>query len=295
MSFLYYLTHNIDTQKQIRHKGRKEKIDSLVAKKKIPLFIYIRERASAFTSKGSITLEASIVTPIFFFAILCLAYLLETMSIQNTMRNALYSVGRELAQQAYSSVEPTSSEIEEQIVANIGADKLENSIVAQGAEGIDCSDTAYNRVTGIIELSVQYKVNIPILMFRMNSIHCEEKLRVKGWTGYVAVKEDSNGSETVYVTETGIVYHKKADCTYLDMSIHAVDHQKIEEVRNQSGGKYYPCESCGRGSLDGNVYYITDYGTRYHTSLQCKKIQRNIYAISIDEVYGLGGCSKCVK
>ena len=168
-------------------------------------------------------------------------------------------------------------------------------MIAGGVGGIDCSETKCNWSTGVVDLNVQYRVEIPILMFHIAPVTCEETLRVKAWTGYVSAIEEGTREDTVYVTETGIVYHKDSNCTYLDMSIRAVHVEKIEELRNHSGGNYYACESCGKDKTDREVRYITDYGTRYHTSLECKKIRRNVYAISIDEAFGLGGCSKCVK
>lgn len=295
MSFLYNLTHNINPHKRNVYYSRKEEKDSLVTIKRISLIGNKEERTSAFTSKGSLTLEAAIVVPIFFFAMLCLAYLLEMMAIQTTVRNALYSAGKEAVQQAYTGAVLTSNELEQRIVANVGIDRLERSMIAGGAGGIDCSETKSNWSTGVMDLKVQYQVEIPILMFRITPVTCEETLRVKGWTGYVSTIEDVTREDTVYVTDTGIVYHQDADCTYLDMSIRSVHVESIEELRNQSGGIYYACESCGEDKTDSKLRYITDYGTRYHTSLECKKIHRNVYAISIDEAYGLGGCSKCVK
>lgn len=295
MSFLYDLTHNINPHKQNVYYSRKEEKDSLVTMKKIPLIGNKEERASALTSKGSLTLEAAIVVPLFFFAMLCLAYLLEMMAIQTTVRNALYSAGKEAAQQAYAGAVLMSGELEQKIIENIGREQLEKSVVSGGASGIDCSKTVCNRITDVMNLQVQYQVEIPILMFRITPVTCEETLRVKGWTGYVSAIEDVTREDTVYVTDTGIMYHQDADCTYLDMSIRSVHAENIEELRNQSGGIYYACESCGEDKTDSEVRYITDYGTRYHTSLECKKIHRNVYAISIDEAYGLGGCSKCVK
>jgi len=286
MSFHNKLTQNIDPQKQKVHNERKEK-DSLV--------IHRKERASAFTSKGSLTLEAAIVVPIFFFAILCIAYMFEITAIQISMRTALCAVGKEAARQAYTGVYFTSDELNERIVEQIGRERLERSVVFGGANGIDSSKTMCYRGTGVIDLNVQYKVEIPIVMFRIAPISCEEHLRVKGWTGYVPTGQYTDGNEMVYVTETGIVYHKDSTCTYLDMSVRSVFLKEIGEMRNQSGGKYYACESCAQKEDDVNICYITDYGTRYHKSLQCKKIKRNIYAIPIDETYGLGGCSKCVK
>ncbi len=295
MSFLTYLTQNINLLKKIVPRNRKERKDSQVTIIQKSLINYKGERASAFTFRGSLTLEASIVVPLFFFAILCLAYLLEIMAVQTTMRNALCSVGKEVAQKAYVNNYPTSREIERKMVENIGVTTLENSIIFGGAEGLDCSKTRCNRSTGVMDLHVRYEIEIPVFMFHISPIAYEESIRIKGWNGYVTTLGGDAEKEIVYVTETGIVYHKDAACTYLDMSIHMVRISEIDEVRNASGGKYYPCEACGEKRNDIEMYYITEYGTRYHTTLDCKKIQRNVYSIPIDEAYGLGGCSKCVK
>ena len=289
MSFLPNLTHIKRSPKQKKYYNRKEKIDSLTLTNRK------KERASVFTSKGSLTLEAAMVVPIFFFAMMCLAYLLEIMAIQTTVKSALYNAGKEAAEIAYSENYVTPNALESRIVENIGMKRLENSVIRGGAEGISCEGTVCNRITGVIDLHVQYQIEIPIPMFKLIPITCEEKLRVKGWIGYVPISCDEAQKEKVYVTDAGIVYHANPTCTYLDMSVRAVSLKQVEELRNQSGGIYYACESCGEKECEEDVYYITDYGTRYHTSLECKKIKRNIYAISLDEAYGLGGCSKCVK
>ena len=294
MSFLTNLTQHKNPYKEKFYKKRKEKIDSLVIKK-TPLIHSIRERASVFTSKGSLTVEAALVVPIFFFAMLCLAYLLEMMAIQMCVRNALYSAGREVAQNAYVGTVVSSGELEQKIVQNIGSERLEHSIIAGGAKGINCNKTTSNRMTNVINLCVQYKVEIPILMFRLSPITCEERLRMKGWTGYDFGANDVTKRDAVYVTETGIVYHMDPECTYLDMSVSAVNEEQIAELRNASGAIYYPCSSCEKKEESSGIYYITLYGTRYHTSLTCKKIDRTIYSITRDEARGLGGCSKCVK
>lgn len=295
MSFPYNLTYNMNPHKRNTHLYRKEKIDSLNTIQSTPHIVDRKGRASAFTSRGSLTLEAAIVVPIFFFAMLCLAYLLEMMAIQTTVRNGLYSAGKVAAKEAYVGDFLSANELEQRIVENIGRDRLNRSIIAGGADGIDCAKTRCHRITGVMDLAVQYQVEVPVLMFRLAPITYEENLRVKGWTGYVASAGAGTKEEMVYVTETGIVYHKDAQCTYLDMSVQSVHKDTVNELRNQSGGKYYACEACGKEQTDSEYLYITLYGTRFHTSLECKKIKRNIYTISIEETYGLGGCSKCVK
>lgn len=293
MSFLYFPTHN-KPYKLDHIKYRKEK-DSLLANHFHHFFHMKVERTSSFTSKGSITLEAALVVPIFFFAMLCLVYLFEIMAIQTTMRNALYSAGKESAQQAYVSSVISTSGVEQHIIKNIGMERLDRSMIVGGANGIDCSQSTSNWNTAVIDLSVCYDLEVPILMFRIPIVSCEETLRIKGWTGYASGAEGSQEKEVVYVTDYGLVYHEDRNCSYLDLSMRAVKVEDVEDLRNQSGGKYYVCESCKNylGSL-GTVY-ITDYGNRYHTTLDCSKVKRNIYAVLLDEVYGLGGCSKCVK
>jgi len=116
------------------------------------------------------------------------------------------------------------------------------------------------------------------------------KMKIKTWTGYEKSGFGTSEDETVYVTATGMVYHRDYHCTYLDLSIHMVSKEELEGLRNDSGGKYYPCEHCGGGW--GGVY-ITDSGDRYHGSLSCSALKRTVYAVPLSEAAGKGACSKC--
>lgn len=253
-----------------------------------------KERTSTFTSKGSITLEAALVVPIFFFAMLCMVYLLEMVAIQTSIHHALHSAGKELMEQSYVSPIISTDSIESHMVRSIGEERLEGSMIVGGATGIDCSGSRVDWNTSVIELSVQYDMEIPVLMFRIPIISKADTLRVKGWTGYVSGAEGSTEQELVYVTDNGLVYHKDKNCTYLDMSVRAVDADKMDETRNKSGGKYYACGYCKNKNPDTYFYFVTNYGERYHSTLNCSRLKRNIYVVPLDEVYGKGGCSKCV-
>ena len=251
------------------------------------------ERASVFTSKGGLTLEAALVIPIFFFAMLCFVFLFEMMAIRISVKNGLYSTGKELAEKAYVSTMISTPAIRQHIVEQVGEDRLNRSMIVGGTRGIDCGDSVSNWHTGVMNLSVKYTIEIPVLMFRIPAIPCEETLRVKGWTGY-ALQTEGEGSDVVYVTDWGEVYHTDFSCTYLDVDVRGIIAGTIQDARNDSGGKYHACESCGKKTHCG-ILYVTNYGNRYHTSLNCKKIKRNIYAVSIQDVLGMGGCSKCAK
>ncbi len=252
-------------------------------------------RASVFASfKGSVTVEAAFAVPIFFFAVVCLLYLMEMMSIQTAIRSGLQEAGKNMAQEAsvLTKIVPFTiqSQVQEDVVNSVGVERLDRSIIQNGSNGINCEGTYMTPSTGIAKLSVTYQVKIPVPFFGIPLVTCQETMQVKAWTGYTNTIFGGESDETVYVTETGVVYHKDYHCTHLDLSIHMVSAGEVEELRNEDGGKYYPCERCGRAG--GNVY-ITDTGNRYHSSISCSGLKRTIYAVPLSEVIGKGACSRC--
>ena len=263
--------------------------------RKLPLnYIYDSQSESASVStsvKGSITVEAAMAVPVFFFAVLCLFYLMEIMSVQTAVRSGLQDVGKLLAEQGYDQQFLLPSKVESDVVSSIGAERLQRSIMEGGSGGIDCSQSHMSGRTGIAQLTAVYKIRIPVPIFAIPPVSYRESIKVKTWCGYEKAGLESDDSETVYVTETGVVYHKDYNCTHLKLSIHMASASEIEHMRNESGGKYHPCEHCGNIS-SGNVY-ITDYGDRYHSSLSCSGLKRTVYAIPLSEAVGKGACSKC--
>lgn len=80
----------------------------------------------------------------------------------------------------------------------------------------------------------------------------------------------------VYVTDYGTVYHRELSCRYLKLSIRQSGLSEVADLRNESGGKYYPCEKCWKEGAD--PVFLTDDGTRYHQSLNCSAMgTRNSY------------------
>lgn len=241
--------------------------------------------------KGSMTVEAALAVPFFFFAVISLLYLMEIMAVQTAVRAGLQAAGKQAAQEAYLMPAVTSSSVESDMVQAIGAERLERSIVEGGSGGLNCRGSYLSVSTGIGELKVRYKIRLPLPMFGVPPVSYEDSMRIKGWTGYEKGGFGSEDDEIVYVTETGIVYHKDYHCTHLDLSIRMVSASEAAGLRNESGGKYHACEKCG-GQSAGSVY-ITDTGTRYHSSLSCSGLKRTVYAVPISEAAGKGACHKC--
>ena len=254
-------------------------------------FVFSGRTSAPVCKKGSITIEAAVAIPLFFLAVVSLLYLMEIMAVRTAVRSGLQAAGKELAQEAYVVTTVIPSGLEKDIVEAIGSERLDRSIVEGGSNGIHCESSYMSSATGIGELHAKYKVRIPLPVFYIPAITYEESIRIKAWTGYEKSLFGSQDEEIVYVTETGIVYHKDYHCTHLELSIRMVSASDIHTLRNEDGGKYYPCEHCGSSSSGG--VYITGSGDRYHSSLSCSGLKRTVYAVPLSEVIGKGACSRC--
>lgn len=255
-------------------------------------------RVSASASKkryknGSITLEAAIAVPVFFLAVVTLLYLFEMMAIRTSIRSGLQYAGKSVAEEAYLTKTLRPSAIENAVIRAIGEDRLERSILVGGSAGIECDQSRMSIKTGIGTLRASYKVRIPVPLFGIRPISCKVSMKIKAWVGYEKEGFGNEREETVYVTETGLVYHKDYHCTHLDLSIHMVLASDLSGKRNESGGKYYPCRQCHASDV-GKVY-ITDTGDSYHASLSCSGLKRTVYAVPLSEVEGKGACTRCGK
>lgn len=246
----------------------------------------LSERVSGFTSKASITVEASLVVCLFFFALLTFLSLFEMMFLQAKIQGALCSVGKQMAVE--SSIQPMifTAKMEERLVETIGEEILENSMIRGGASGLNCSASKSYFATTIMELVVEYELEVPIFLFRIPILSQKESIRIKGWSGKEGLGLGIGSEQMVYMTEHGIVYHADMSCTYLELSIHPV-------LKSEITG-YRPCSYCSRLAKEQEMVYVTTYGEVYHSTLDCRGLRRKVYVVPLSEVYGIGGCSKCV-
>jgi len=118
-------------------------------------------------------------------------------------------------------------------------------------------------------------------------------VKARAWTGRERLFDTDarSGQKMVYKTVSGTVYHTDIDCSYLNPSIQTLPRAQVQNRRNSSGEKYYSCDLC-EGDHSDQVY-ITDYGNRYHSSVGCSGLKRNIMIISSEDAKDCPLCSKC--
>ena len=124
-------------------------------------------------------------------------------------------------------------------------------------------------------------------------IRVTQERTVRGFTGFSGREgtEETEGSEIVYVTDHGTVYHRDLSCRYLKLSVQQAELDQVDSMRNEDGGKYYPCERCWKEGA--SVVFLTESGDRYHQSLNCSSLVRGIHAVRIWETGGRPPCSVC--
>ena len=265
--------------------------------------IFSGQRARLYFSRhASFTIEAALVLPFFLLLMMSILYLFEIGLLQMQIRDALYDTALLRARTAYltqsdeeADSAAVSSVLSSAVSAAAGSLSIQDSIddalehlVVGGKAGIVCTENTEESTDEVTSLTAQCIVKLPVSVFGSIRFTICESVSVRNWTGYDPT--DTETSDMVYVTANGSVYHEDRNCTYLNPSVRAVSAAAISSERNSSGAKYSACAYCG-GDVS-SVYYVTNYGTSYHTSYSCSALKRTVYLVSRDET-DLPACSKC--
>ena len=256
--------------------------------------------------KASVTVECSLVLPLFLFFSIQLFSAFEMLSAYVRMQTVLEEVAVEAAtilgitdEEIDEGMSLVLSEtlIREEITRKAGVGWLSESPITGGAAGLHLfrCDLATDRKT--VNLVLTYRVKPWFPIGNVGKMTLVNSCRVNVWKGFEKKEESGNGDENdvVYVTQTGEAYHLYSDCSYLIADARAVSGESLAMKRNQNGGKYYACELCCKGitPADKEEYYITPWGSRFHTDPACSALRKNVKAISRNEVGGRHLCSKC--
>lgn len=262
-------------------------------------------------ASGSITVEASLVVPILLFIVAAfLSFFImtfEEMKLQAAMQKglncyiALSSIGKALGVDL-SEVEAEAAgntlrtlAVREVVLSECGQQmwEQEGEAILSGQNGILMTvEEQESHGSTYLLLTAVYRWNITVLP-GLHWTPCVSQVAIASpWEGRSYDEAAEEEGEYVYVTTYGTVYHLYPDCRYLDITLYPLAAGELECSRNRSGEKYYACEYCSGNREEQPVYYVTAYGTAYHSDLGCSRITRDVSKI-LRQTTSLPACSLC--
>ena len=111
---------------------------------------------------------------------------------------------------------------------------------------------------------------------------------------------DVTGESAIYVflTEHGSVYHRKRSCKHLNIDILPVSGRDVGAKRNKDGKIYDTCKKClklTKEELKRTTVFITDYGVKYHTEINCPDLKRSLRVVLLSQAEGRAACKDCCR
>ncbi len=276
---------------------------------------------SAFLSRrlrAGMTVEAAVVLPVVLLFLLNLSCAIEMIRLHGNLQMALWETGHMLAiyghalgeEEALGSVEAEDGDpwwkemagiafsytyIKNRIVDYLGEDYLESSPLTHGTAGLQFWESEVLRYNDEMEITVTYGVSpwcslVGFLPFRMAN-----RYYAHIWNGYDIMAGFEGKDEalaTVYVTETGSVYHRDRDCSHLRLSIREIIAGTEGMYRNENGGKYSECVKCRKEENTG-ILYIAREGNSFHYSKVCSGLKRTVFSLLLKDADAYRPCSRC--
>lgn len=242
----------------------------------------IGKRAYLFTSKGSITVEASIAITVFALMMLSIIGYLTMMNEQLAHQVKINNI----------AVAMSKIKFYKQIMTKIHGDNTQGKIVEEQEKQLNREiNTSGEQVKendmGELDIVYRFFYNVPWIN---KKVQITQRCLIKDWTGRDIQKQQ----EFVYITKNGKVYHLSKECSHLSIHIRKVTYSQLPVEKNCYGYKYRKCAICVSGKLsDKSTIFVTEDGTKYHNSLMCSGLIRNIITVEKSEVKNMPPCSRC--
>jgi len=267
---------------------------------------------------GSVTVEASLVFPIFLIALISLISIFKFIGAEYEVEHAIFTAARrissyggvlDVAEELFPDIDGIAGRIvDETVIGTAVREELGDEVlgmIQNGTWGLSflgselfCDDR--------IQIECGYTLKIPFLLFgEVPGIPVKHVVSYRYFNGHEvptvlseadgnSEEEEDDDSEVVYITETGSVYHTCSNCSSIKISRREMVYGSIESARNDSGGKYKPCERCAHGDPPG-VVYVTNGGDRYHYRKDCSTLKRTVSKIEKSKAIekGYRQCKRC--
>jgi len=252
--------------------------------------------------EGSMTVEASVVLPLFLMFFLALGSAMEMIRLHANLEFALWDIGNRMSVYGHAltgseenliwseagDIALTYTYVKKEIENYLGTEYLDASPLVGGAEGLRFVESEIWDGGEDFEILVTYQVAPFGEIAGVKGFRMANRYYGHFWNGYrIPI-------EVFYTAENGEVYHKDAMCSHLFLSVTQVILPEAYTARNQKGEKYTPCELCEK-TESGNWVYITEEGNRIHYQRYCSGLKRTVFEVSAEEAAGYRPCSRCVE
>ena len=249
--------------------------------------------SSSFCMNASMTVEGSLVLPLFLLYMVTLLYGLEIVRFQSDVFEAMHHATQIVWAQAPVKGAGSQQEQADDIHDYLGQQVLPYLCVEGGKGGVEVSVSENYAGTGNILTEVSYVIRPFWEKLPIGEILIQDSVFLHTFIGYTGGFEDGENIREpyVYITSSGTKYHLTSSCTYLKVQVLSVDAKEIDGLRNGSGEIYRACEVC-KPRKEGTLYY-TGWGNRYHNRPDCKTLRRIVYLVPLSRVGARTPCSKC--
>lgn len=302
----YSLQRMCNVKCSVNNSIKKEKSLQARVEEKV---LHKKNRASCFGScRASVTVEASLVFPIFLCALVSFIGLSQMILIETEVHHAMSQTAKVYAKQ--QMVHFVSEISEEQqgtgkkgVISGGGNSRgiffsiydggsLCENMIEGGRRGIKVSSTLAAGQT--VRLKAEYTLKLVIPFFPTVRFRKKTIVKRRVFSGYVKHQGESDNmgdNPIVYVAENGVVYHKDPSCSHICLKI--TGSKGIQEIIHSS--KYDACEKCIHKGILPSVLFITTYGDCYHSTLGCSGLKRTIRTVRLKDSGGLRPCSRCAS
>ena len=237
-------------------------------------------------NKGSACVEATLVMPLFIVAMVSLYCMGKVRMAELVVYEAIAECSEYTAEMVYlNSTNICAPQLYlEQYIDDI---EIVKKYIEGGVGGISFFGSYIDDKQNV-HIKAKYTVRISLPFLPVLSKEKEIEISQRGYTGAFFEEEQSGEALEdvyVYVADNQEVYHTSRLCTYLKLSITNVS---VDAAKERG---YENCHLCGHDT--GENVYVTEYGNRYHTSLNCSGLKRTVHRVKKGDVKGLNECSRC--
>ena len=242
------------------------------------------------------TVEALLILPVAYSFVIIIIWLIRVFGIHSEIGAILGDVGASYVENSYVYATMDGDEDKaglSDICGNIITEgdlimRIERSYAYNFVEDLYCGINTFG-TSGNVDMWADYLVQPPVKIPGYKGMRLHNRYYSKTFTGYT---RETSDEELVYVTKGSEVYHTHLGCQALKTTINEISASSLKDRRSKDGAKYYACEKCAKGKIKGNVF-ITPYGNRYHTKVDCPELKLNVYKVPLSEIGGKRKCFYC--